>query len=186
MNTPTQLASKEQFRRVDELHGRVIDARVVEMRSWQLIEIDDHGNRIGVADARALRDWLNKVLPEPTHEPPVALTDEQIRVLTRKFGGDFHGPKVEHVSMEEQAYFRMIRSLSGLGYLTAGIAELREALRTAQPPGLRYEEGLAILYGVNYQAVARVCDEVIDRSGALLGRVRTLARSAPTKSGEQS
>ena len=54
----------------------------------------------------------------------------------------------------------------------------------SQPPTqLRYEEGLAILYGVNYQAVARVCDEVIDRSGALLGRVRTLARIASPPGG---
>lgn len=51
----------------------------------------------------------------------------------------------------------------------------------ATAPIERYEAGLAILYGVNYQAVARVCDEVIDKSGALLGRVRALARSAPTK-----
>lgn len=65
MTTP----SKELFRRADELHGRVVDARVVEMRSLELIEIDDLGNRIGVADARALRDWLNKVLPESAHEP---------------------------------------------------------------------------------------------------------------------
>lgn len=41
----------------------------------------------------------------------------------------------------------------------------------------RFEQGLAILYRKHYQDVAHVCDEVIDRSGALLGRVRTIART---------
>ena len=32
---------------------------------------------------------------------------------------------------------------------------------------------LAELYETDYVAVAKVCDEVLDRSGALLGEVRT-------------
>ncbi len=52
------------------------------------------------------------------------------------------------------------------------------------------EDMLALLYGDHdqtpaYVAVARACDEVIDRSGALLGRVRSKAeyRYHPTRPG---
>lgn len=67
-----QVTSNEQFRNAAPLHGRVIDAHVPELRDRSLIELEDHGNRMGIEDARALRDWLNKVLPDPAHEPPEA------------------------------------------------------------------------------------------------------------------
>lgn len=65
---------------------------------------------------------------------PAVLTDDPIRTLTRKAGGRFHRPNVEHVSMEEQAYFRMIRSLSALGSGRA-VLELRDVL--GQPATLQ-------------------------------------------------
>ena len=37
-------------------------------------------------------------------------------------------------------------------------------------------ERLVELYPDNYVCVAKICDEVLDRSGALLGKVRTAAR----------
>jgi len=48
------------------------------------------------------------------------------------------------------------------------------------------ERGLAALYENHSLAVALVCDQVLDTSGALLGRVRALHRSggSPHKHGE--
>lgn len=53
----------EQFEQIAKLDRRRISAHVVEMEPRLYIELDDHDLRITVADARALRDWLNKVLP---------------------------------------------------------------------------------------------------------------------------
>ena len=36
------------------------------------------------------------------------LRDDAIRALIAKHGGGFHGPHVEHLSMEERAFWRMI------------------------------------------------------------------------------
>lgn len=40
-----------------------------------------------------------------------AEADEEqfVRELVSKHGGGFHGPRVEHLSMEEQAFYRMMR-----------------------------------------------------------------------------
>jgi hypothetical protein len=50
-----------------------------------------------------------------------------------------------------------------------------EALKTAVARVDQLEKGLAILYRSHPVDVARVCDDVIDQRGALLGRVRDLA-----------
>lgn len=42
------------------------------------------------------------------------LTDELIRAAVYKNGGSFHGPNIEHVSIEEKAFFKMVRELSAL------------------------------------------------------------------------
>jgi hypothetical protein len=38
---------------------------------------------------------------------------------------------------------------------------------------------LAAFYNADYRECARLCDEVLDRSGALLGRVRALVSACP-------
>lgn len=53
----------EQFVPIPKLDRRRISAHVVEMEPRLYIELNDHDLRVTVADARALRDWLNKVLP---------------------------------------------------------------------------------------------------------------------------
>lgn len=61
MNDVTR-TKEEQFAQVAMLDRKRIEARVVVMEPRRYIEIEDFGLRITVADARALRDWLNKVL----------------------------------------------------------------------------------------------------------------------------
>lgn len=47
----------------------------------------------------------------------------------------------------------------------------------------RYRAGLVALYRDHPAAVAKVCDETIDRSGALLGEIREAAREAARRDG---
>src|SRR5262245_19287814 len=60
----------------------------------------------------------------------------------------------------------------------------RAALSAAVPADT-IEKALAELYAVNPREVARVCDEIIDRRGALLGRIRERAASAARTAQEQ-
>lgn len=50
-------------------------------------------------------------MADPTIHEKRAEADEEvfIRSLVHKHGGMFHGPRVEHISMEEQAFYRMMR-----------------------------------------------------------------------------
>lgn len=50
------------------------------------------------------------------------MRDEQIRDRWREAGGSFHGPRIEHASMEERLLLRF------LGTLYDEISELRRAL----------------------------------------------------------
>lgn len=59
-DSPTK---EDQFAAVAMLDRKRIEARVVAMEPRRYIEIEDFGLRITIDDARALRDWLNKVLP---------------------------------------------------------------------------------------------------------------------------
>jgi hypothetical protein len=52
----------QQFAKASRLDRKRLTAFVVDMEPREYIEIDDHRLRITVADARALRDWLNQVL----------------------------------------------------------------------------------------------------------------------------
>lgn len=54
------------------------------------------------------------------------LPDETIRRMTLDAGGTFHGPRVEHASIEEQTYFRLMRQAFELGR--------RSTRRTANEP----------------------------------------------------
>ena len=51
----------EQFRKVDELATTNVTAMVSTYDGMVFIDIDDD---LTVPEARALRDWLNKALPE--------------------------------------------------------------------------------------------------------------------------
>jgi hypothetical protein len=50
-------------------------------------------------------------VPDKTLAQMRAEADEErfIKALVQKHGGGFHGPRVEHLSMEEQAFYRMMR-----------------------------------------------------------------------------
>jgi len=61
--TDAQPTADQQFEQIPKLDRRRIGAHVVMMEPRRYIEINDYGLRITVADARALRDWLNKVIP---------------------------------------------------------------------------------------------------------------------------
>lgn len=64
------------------------------------------------------------------------LPDETIRRMTLDAGGTFHGPRVEHASIEEQAYFRLMRQAFELGR--------RSTRRTAnEPPDVPSVEPIA-------------------------------------------
>jgi hypothetical protein len=45
--------------------------------------------------------------------PDQPRTDDELRALWRANGGEFHGPHVEHGSIEEQALFKLLRKLLG-------------------------------------------------------------------------
>jgi hypothetical protein len=53
--------------------------------------------------------------------------------------------------------------------------EIRAWAALAGVPADTIEKALAVLYQTCPKDVANVCDEILDRSGALLGRVRALA-----------
>lgn len=72
----------------------------------------------------ALVSFLERVInergtaPEPRALPigdTALLSDDEIRRMTHAVGGRFHGPNVEHASIEEQAYFRVMRQAFALG-----------------------------------------------------------------------
>lgn len=50
----------------------------------------------------------------------------------------------------------------------------------------RYREGLVRIYRAAPAAVARVCDEFIDRSGALLGEIRREVIATDNKRNEET
>ena len=52
----------------------------------------------------------------------------------------------------------------------ANLSDINESLTLA--PTSKIFERLVELYPDNYVCVAKICDEVLDRSGALLGKVR--------------
>lgn len=76
-----------------------------------------------------------------------------------------------------------LRKLEGK-YLTVRgqLRVMEDQLQAAGARATNAENALAVLYGFDSLLVARVCDEKVDRSGALLGRVR--ARAALVAAGE--
>ncbi len=50
-----------------------------------------------------------------TSEPEISdsMWRDRMRALIKKHGGGFHGPRVEHLSMEEQAFWRFLREVTG-------------------------------------------------------------------------
>ena len=71
---------------------------------------------------------------------------------------------------------------SAIGLIRAWEATLRPTPAQADRGTADVENALAAVYRVNTAAAAavgQVCDEKLDKSGAMLGRIRELARNAP-------
>jgi hypothetical protein len=74
----------------------------------------------------------------PYHRSDVektGLTHGDIAALVRRHGGGFHGPNVEHISMEEQAFYRFIDELI--------LNERRAAIDAASPMSSTDSRGAA-------------------------------------------
>lgn len=86
-----------------------------------------------------------------------------------------HGPEDEYCE-GEQGYERVdLYAMDSPGDRRAWhLKEAARSLADAHVP--TFEDRLAEAYVRHSAYVARICDEVLDPSGALLGRVRELAR----------
>lgn len=85
----------------------------VAVNGCQCVVVGEPSDVEGVHDCDAMGcSSVEHVLWRGEYENESTLpTDEQIAAAVRKFGGTFHGPNIEHVSMEETPFYKMVRSL---------------------------------------------------------------------------
>jgi hypothetical protein len=96
------------------------------------------------------------------------VSDNDLIQEARRFGGEWGRALADRLEAANARVARIERLLEHVDAARAGYDALVARAN-------RLEKGLVVLYRSHPVDVARVCDEVIDRRGGLLGRIRALA-----------
>lgn len=96
---------------------------------------------------------MSDPVTEKPSEPVPYEVRERIRAFVKKHGGSFHGPNIEHLSMEEQAFYRMMVDYAASPSPPAGMSAPWQDISTAPKDGTRVLLFYPSVYEDDQQAV---------------------------------